>query len=54
MTERNHPYKVVCAWCGEIVKEGIEPISHTICEECAEREREKYGEKRFIIRTEDY
>jgi len=26
--------KVICAWCGKILREGAEPASHGICPEC--------------------
>lgn len=29
--------KVVCAWCGAVLKDGEEPISHGICELCSEK-----------------
>jgi len=29
--------KVVCAWCGKVLKEGAEPASHGICQSCQER-----------------
>lgn len=29
--------KVVCAWCGKLLKDGKEPISHGICEPCAKK-----------------
>ena len=28
--------KVVCAWCGLVLKDGTEPISHGICETCSQ------------------
>lgn len=27
---------VVCAWCSRTVREGAEPVSHGICEDCKE------------------
>jgi hypothetical protein len=24
----------VCAWCGAIVRDGIEPVSHGMCQSC--------------------
>ena len=27
--------RVVCAWCGLLLQDGEEPISHGICEPCA-------------------
>ena len=29
--------KVICAWCGKVLQEGDEPISHGICPECKEK-----------------
>lgn len=26
--------RVICAWCGKIMREGAEPASHGICDEC--------------------
>jgi len=26
--------KAVCGWCGKVVRDGIEPITHTICADC--------------------
>jgi len=31
------PHKIVCAWCGKILREGIEPTSHGICVECKDK-----------------
>lgn len=37
--------KVICAWCGKELGEkdgeGVEGISHGICEDCLARQREK-------------
>lgn len=33
---RVRPFKSVCAWCGKTLREGPEPVSHGICESCAE------------------
>jgi hypothetical protein len=30
--------KVVCAWCGKLIRDGLEPISHGICPVCVESE----------------
>ena len=29
--------KIICAWCGKVMKEGEEPVSHGICKECAKK-----------------
>ena len=29
------PLKVVCAWCDDVVREGVLPISHGCCPTCA-------------------
>jgi len=29
--------RVICAWCGKLIREGDEPISHGICEECYQK-----------------
>ena len=26
--------KVVCAWCGKTMHDGVEPVSHGICRSC--------------------
>lgn len=26
--------KVVCAWCGKTMHDGVEPVSHGICRPC--------------------
>ena len=33
--------RVICAWCSKVLTEGDEnaPVSHGICEECAEKLR---------------
>lgn len=28
--------RVECAWCGEIMREGVDPVSHGICDPCKE------------------
>jgi phage FluMu protein Com len=33
--------KVVCAWCGKVLQEGSEPISHGICPECKEEMKQE-------------
>ena len=30
--------RLMCAWCDEVLREGKPPVSHGICEPCAERE----------------
>lgn len=27
-------HKIICAWCQKILVEGLEPISHGICDPC--------------------
>ncbi len=27
-------FKEVCAWCGFVIKEGVEPVSHGSCIAC--------------------
>lgn len=31
------PMRVECAWCRAVMRAGREPVSHGICEKCAER-----------------
>jgi hypothetical protein len=33
--------KLICAWCGKVMREGEEPASHGICPECLENERKQ-------------
>jgi len=33
--------KLICAWCGKIMREGEDPPSHGICEPCKEKFLEK-------------
>ena len=39
--------KIVCAWCGKTVKDGVPgaPVSHLICPPCYEREMRILDEK---------
>jgi len=30
--------KVICAWCGLLIRDGREPVSHGICDRCKARE----------------
>ena len=30
--------KVICAWCGKLIRDGLEPTSHGICPLCEESE----------------
>lgn len=32
----NDKPKTICAWCGKILREGAEPVSHGICQHCAD------------------
>ena len=42
--------RIVCAWCGKIIKEGTgepdENVSHGICTKCAKVEKEEIGAMR--------
>jgi hypothetical protein len=29
--------QVVCAWCGKVIHEGNQPVSHGMCPECYEK-----------------
>lgn len=31
------PLKVVCAWCKTTMREGIEPVTHGICDTCLQK-----------------
>lgn len=33
--------KLVCAWCGCIMRDGDEPTSHGICPDCLVQERKR-------------
>lgn len=28
-------HKAICSWCSKIIREGDEPVSHGMCEDCA-------------------
>jgi hypothetical protein len=34
----HRPTKIVCAWCGKVLNEGIPPVSHGMCEDCYEEQ----------------
>ena len=34
--EAAQPMKSICSWCGTLIRDGREPISHGICADCAE------------------
>ena len=40
-------FKIVCAWCGKIVKDDLPgaPVTHLICTPCYEREMRILDEK---------
>lgn len=42
----------ICAWCGVLIREGSEPISHGACEPCVDRERAEL-EARWAERTKE-
>ena len=29
--------RAVCSWCGTLIREGVEPISHGMCPPCADK-----------------
>jgi len=31
------PLKVECSWCRVVMRDGVEPVSHGICEDCVEK-----------------
>jgi len=31
------PYKRLCSWCGRLISDGIEPVTHGICRDCYNR-----------------
>lgn len=35
--------KAVCGWCGLLIRDGREPVSHGLCVECLERELKELG-----------
>ena len=45
--------KIVCAWCKKVIKEGVDPISHGICEECCEEEIKKLDEQKARINAKE-
>lgn len=38
--------RMECSWCGALIRDGVEPTSHGICQPCADRERAKSGLKK--------
>ena len=36
--------KIVCGYCGKVMQEGCEPISHGACDECVEKESKELDE----------
>jgi hypothetical protein len=30
------PHRRLCAWCGLVMQQGMEPVSHGICRDCAD------------------
>jgi hypothetical protein len=40
--------KIVCAWCGKVVREGapgVKLVSHLICPDCFEKEMQRLKEQ---------
>ena len=35
--EADHPMKSICSWCGVLIRDGREPISHGMCDACTEK-----------------
>lgn len=33
----SEPLKLLCAWCGTVIREGKPPISHGCCRACGDR-----------------
>ena len=29
--------KEVCAWCGHVIRDGVDPVSHGLCDRCLEK-----------------
>jgi hypothetical protein len=44
--------RVVCAWCGQMLKEGRGPVSHGICLRCARRFEASFASRRRTVRAE--
>lgn len=38
-------FKVTCAWCDRVLRDGILPISHGICPECKTKAMEEISTK---------
>lgn len=36
------PQQSECAWCGVVLRKGVEPVTHDICVRCADQQREKW------------
>lgn len=33
---KGETYRRICAWCGLVMQQGMEPVSHGICRDCAD------------------
>jgi hypothetical protein len=44
--------RVICAWCGQMLKEGRGPISHGICHRCARHFEASLASRRRTVRPD--
>jgi hypothetical protein len=45
LAEPEPVHRAVCSWCKREMRAGVEPVTHSICEECAGNFRETKGGK---------
>lgn len=45
MTRKTSGLKTVCAWCGAVMADGEEPVSHGCCLDCLKRDYPEVFEK---------
>ena len=50
--QRNDLRKI-CAWCNGTLREGVEPTSHGICADCAEKEMTSFLEAGSFMKEEN-
>lgn len=46
--------KVECAWCGQVLREGVLPVSHGICPNCLDDMTPKVSAHEVVSTVSDY
>lgn len=41
---RYQAHQCECAWCGALIRGGVEPVTHGICDECFVKAQNQAGE----------